>query len=493
MDSFYVILPSNTPIEDNITSNFTIRLPNVLDLSEGEWTVALSSIIYPISYHSDVVEEMFITFEYYDEKTPDKKIPIPNNVFKSVKHLEKTINDSISSVENVVKSKNRPKRDVVHPFDVPLEFRRNRVSLNDNNRRNIDNLNPEQIKTLNSARSEVIDRSFKITNDILSESEDLIVDIERIIARVEFDCYSALGYTHGSNEEYDRDELDSIKKEIEKLIQNANLTRDDAQAQRERLVKFEIEYGNVINDIEIPFETGKVYEAKKVADRAKNVTRDAQALKMHIERLKNKAEDYLIQSKRKYDILASSKQILDESLKLNMNRVQDLIINSLSVEQLKNLGIYFYYDDNTGKFFLYNHQKKKIKSVRLTKHLAYLLGFEREQNDGAIKGLKMRRGGGFAKYTPDISGGIHQLYIYLPRIIENTYLGNSQVPLLRIINVEKEPGQMTENIYTQEHHHRIVEKRISNIQIQIRSSSGEFIKFNWGDVIITLHFKRSLF
>ena len=48
--SFYVVLPSNTPIEGNKTSNFMVRLPNTLELNEGNWTVALSSIIYPISF-----------------------------------------------------------------------------------------------------------------------------------------------------------------------------------------------------------------------------------------------------------------------------------------------------------------------------------------------------------------------------------------------------------------------------------------------------------
>ena len=167
-----------------------------------------------------------------------------------------------------------------------------------------------------------------------------------------------------------------------------------------------------------------------------------------------------------------------------------MILALIPPEKMENLSIYFYYDDNTGKFFLYNHQPKVIKNVKLSKHLAYLLGFEIDPADGSLKGTRFRRGGGFAKYTPDISGGIHQLYVYMPRIIDHTYLGNSQVPLLRIVNVEKEPGQIAENIYTQEYHHKIVEKRISSIQIEIRSSIGEF---NWGDVIITLHFRRSLF
>ena len=105
MNSLYVILPSNTPVEGNRTSSFTIRLPNNLDLSEGAWTVALSSIIYPVSFHSDTVEEMHVIIEYYNDERGDKhylrkenKIVIPNTVFKSVQHLEKTVNDAIANV-----------------------------------------------------------------------------------------------------------------------------------------------------------------------------------------------------------------------------------------------------------------------------------------------------------------------------------------------------------------------------------------------------------
>jgi hypothetical protein len=43
------------------------------------------------------------------------------------------------------------------------------------------------------------------------------------------------------------------------------------------------------------------------------------------------------------------------------------------------------------------------------------------------------------------------------------------------------------------HFIKVIEKRISSIKIQIHDAFGEFIKFNWGTIIVTLAFKRSLF
>ena len=85
MDSFYLFLPSNTKEqsstikqpENNIPANFTIRYPNVLDLSDGEWTVALSSIIYPISFSGEKEEDYWIEIhilEHADSKKFERKM-----------------------------------------------------------------------------------------------------------------------------------------------------------------------------------------------------------------------------------------------------------------------------------------------------------------------------------------------------------------------------------------------------------------------------------
>ena len=105
----------------------------------------------------------------------------------------------------------------------------------------------------------------------------------------------------------------------------------------------------------------------------------------------------------------------------------------------------------------------------------------------------MRHGGWFAKYSPDISSGIHQLYVYSPGLIEHSFVGNTQAPLLRIINVDKQQNTVAESIYTNMYFMKIIEKRISSIKIVIKDSFNEILRFNWGNVIVTLVFRKNIF
>ena len=129
----------------------------------------------------------------------------------------------------------------------------------------------------------------------------------------------------------------------------------------------------------------------------------------------------------------------------------------------------------------------QIKSVQLSPQLAYNLGFVTD-NNGYVK-LNS-----FATYIPDISGGLHSMYIYAPDLIENTVIGNQYGPLLRVVNIDQNTkSSMVESIYTKEFHHKVQINLIHEIRIRILSDTGRPIAFNWGNCIITLHFQRSLF
>ncbi|CAK5068064.1 unnamed protein product [Meloidogyne enterolobii] len=95
MDSFYVILPSNTGgVEGNTTSKFTVRMPDTLEL-DSSWTVALSNIIYPFSFSlaGDSEEQESITvFRRYGNELLPIRIEIPDLSFASEEALEEAIN-----------------------------------------------------------------------------------------------------------------------------------------------------------------------------------------------------------------------------------------------------------------------------------------------------------------------------------------------------------------------------------------------------------------
>nr|CAD2200634.1 unnamed protein product [Meloidogyne enterolobii] len=124
-----------------------------------------------------------------------------------------------------------------------------------------------------------------------------------------------------------------------------------------------------------------------------------------------------------------------------------------------------------------------VKYIQLSKQLAYTLGFESQTIYS----------GHVAKYMPDISGGVRQLLVYAPKLVENSIIGNVTAPLLRVVNVSGKPGDSVSEVYMTEHHHRLQGKRHPDITIEIRTLTGKLVKFHWGNCIITLHFQRSLF
>uniref|UniRef100_A0A914P2I3 Uncharacterized protein n=1 Tax=Meloidogyne incognita TaxID=6306 RepID=A0A914P2I3_MELIC len=95
MDSFYVVLPSNSEdVEGNTTSKFTVRMPDTLEL-DSSWTVALSNIIYPFSFSllGDSEEQESITiYRRYGKELLSVRIEIPDLSFASEEALEEAIN-----------------------------------------------------------------------------------------------------------------------------------------------------------------------------------------------------------------------------------------------------------------------------------------------------------------------------------------------------------------------------------------------------------------
>jgi hypothetical protein len=124
-----------------------------------------------------------------------------------------------------------------------------------------------------------------------------------------------------------------------------------------------------------------------------------------------------------------------------------------------------------------------VSHVVISPQLAYTLGFHKQtvfRNQ-------------LAKYMPDITGGLRQFLVYAPKLVENSIIGDVTAPLIRVVNVTGKPGETVEDIYTSEHHHRILGRRHSEITIELRTLSGKLVKFHWGNCLLTLHFQRALF
>ncbi|CAD5213646.1 unnamed protein product [Bursaphelenchus xylophilus] len=123
----------------------------------------------------------------------------------------------------------------------------------------------------------------------------------------------------------------------------------------------------------------------------------------------------------------------------------------------------------------------KVQYITMTSQLCYTLGFPLSEK------LKNNT---IAKYPADLSGGIKQLMVYIPGLTSNVIVGNSNVPLLRVVTVQGQPGDIIEQIYESPIYVPVEVKETSMMHVKILTMEGREVPFAHGDVWITLHFKK---
>jgi hypothetical protein len=95
-----------------------------------------------------------------------------------------------------------------------------------------------------------------------------------------------------------------------------------------------------------------------------------------------------------------------------------------------------------------------------------------------------------ADETAHFNTKMNHLYLYTD-IVQNSLVGNSLVPIARVINIE--PGHVeTETfhkMYEKPQYHELKGNTISQIQVELKDSMGTNVRFVNGEVFIALHFK----
>jgi chorismate mutase len=514
---FYVTLPSNagqTPEESN-QSNFTVRLPNTIDLSEGSWSVALSSIFFPVAFREERKDPLKFSMQYYDVKRVEEEFAIPDEAgFDSPEELENRINSvhtatplkstkfrpikpeediEVSSLpEHDIKKRAHSKRQL-EDWAAPLEPPKlSRAELD------ATNLTPEDARRVDAAFNEVIIRKWGLFSQAIISMSNVFQKYIDTNTNIQYRSHVIReGLLSKPTPDFTQEEMDVYRNKLDELLQRGfdlDERRDEFgkkaaefKKQYPRIVKFfDSAYVDIISD-EVP----DIRHIRRIADEAKEVAAETVALSTQVNGLRiEQINNYHILSEMMHEIEELAKP-WDATMKSHFDRVRQMVekIVPKLVRDTK-LQVFFCYDPIVGRFFLYNHKPEVVARVHMSKALAYRLGFELDENN-IVKNIRMRRGGGYAKYAPDISGGISQIYVYMPDIIEPSYLGNTLVPLLRIINVDKPKNSIVEKVYYLEYHHRIMQKRISAINIQLYTSYGNRLQFNWGEVVVVLHFRRN--
>ncbi|KAL3109455.1 hypothetical protein niasHT_015300 [Heterodera trifolii] len=106
--------------------------------------------------------------------------------------------------------------------------------------------------------------------------------------------------------------------------------------------------------------------------------------------------------------------------------VSDRVKMLMGHQKQQRKAVEFLFNEITQRFYI--KIGTGVQHVDASSHLAYVLGFE---------GTRLYYNHP-AKYLPDLSGGVRQLYVYAPKLVEDTIIGDRMAPLLRVVNVKQE-------------------------------------------------------
>lgn len=145
--------------------------------------------------------------------------------------------------------------------------------------------------------------------------------------------------------------------------------------------------------------------------------------------------------------------------------------------------------------FKYNEISKRILAtlhkgddVSFGTHLAALLGIGNRQNPlshGEESPIQWK-----ANNVCDLNRGFYSMYVYCD-VLEHVPVGDARVPLLRIVDVSGKSGETVHRIYDKMQYVPLQKKMFDSIEIDIRNDSGTPVPFEFGKVVLTLHFRMS--
>ena len=114
-------------------------------------------------------------------------------------------------------------------------------------------------------------------------------------------------------------------------------------------------------------------------------------------------------------------------------------------------------------------------------NIGYLLGFSPEE---IISNTST------AERQVDLEYGFHDLFIYCD-LIQSQYVGDALVTLLRIVPVEGKKGERVSESFLRPQYVPVSRKQFETVKVDIKTDTGESVPFEFGRVLLTLHFRQS--
>jgi hypothetical protein len=121
-----------------------------------------------------------------------------------------------------------------------------------------------------------------------------------------------------------------------------------------------------------------------------------------------------------------------------------------------------------------------ISQVTISPLLKSLLGLDK---------LDFSLGNHKAPYVSDIHQGHHSLYMCCP-LIESRMMGDTHVPLLRIVPVAGRDGEMMIRAFDPIQYCPQAQRGFHDIQIDTRDDTEKVVPFERGRVVVVLHCRK---
>ena len=173
---------------------------------------------------------------------------------------------------------------------------------------------------------------------------------------------------------------------------------------------------------------------------------------------------------KKYNSITELTKAINESLKLP--NIEDAVFT-------------FKYDQTKNRVVAKVYKGLGLR-CKVSKKLQYILGFE---NQEILSGENIHLSRE-AEYPPDLNAGFTSLFVYCNLIVPQV-VGNVSTQVIRVVNVQKaDYGENIEKAYPNPHYVPMLSKEFSSVEINIKDDVGNLVKFEYGKVIIKLHFRR---
>jgi len=199
-----------------------------------------------------------------------------------------------------------------------------------------------------------------------------------------------------------------------------------------------------------------------------------------------------------YHITSQLIDVINEEIKLKSKKEYERLVKYAGENKLGlmldsvPLFLRFEYDQIHNRTLLHVLEDAIVEKVRLCPILAYMLGFGRSNITIKDKGWEILTNGQItrkADYPPDMKAGLYAIYVYC-NIVERQIVGDVLVPLLAKIPVSGEHDSIVHQVFNPPLYVPIVRNSIDTIEISIKDDTNRGIQFQYGKVILTLHFRR---